>query len=155
MSIPFRFSLTAWCTPLKMAINGKMMVIFMGQKTMENHQMLGFSMVFPENGSEWWYFLSYWKTARQYYPNSYSKYVGLEVLNVCFAPLDLESSSARSSQLAGRLLDVVFPHMGRSILDYVSGNQTHVRCGCPIGKRPRWIFCGSFKILNVIPGNSD
>ena len=87
--------------------------------------------------------------------NSYSKYVGLEVLNVCFAPLDLESSSARSSQLAGRLLDVVFPHMGRSILDYVSGNQTHVRCGCPIGKRPRWIFCGSFKILNVIPGNSD
>ena len=46
---------------------------------------------------------------------------------MCFAPLDLESSSARSSQLAGRLLDVVFPHMGRSILDYVSGNQTHVR----------------------------
>jgi hypothetical protein len=36
-----------------MAINGKMMVIFMGQKTMENHQMLGFSMVFPEHGSEW------------------------------------------------------------------------------------------------------
>jgi hypothetical protein len=75
--------------------------------------------------------------------NSYSKYVGLEVLNVCFAPLDLESSSARSSQLPGRLLDVVFPHMGRSILDYVSGNQSHVRCGCPTGTR--WIFCGSFQ----------
>ena len=45
--------------------------------------------------------------------NSYSKYVGLEVLNVCFAPLDLESSSARSSQLAGRLLDVVFSAHGQ------------------------------------------
>ena len=65
----------------------------------------------------------------------------------------------RCSQLPGRLLDVVFPHMGRSVLDYVSGTQTLVLANhedVRLEKDQNGFSVGPFiSIQNVIPDISD